>query len=218
MIIRTPQRPKTDEEPTADVTPTFGEVERYVYSPRGASLPLSPIVVAPAFRGRPLTVLEFLFAEESQQFLELIFGARGTEGFVMLRDFRRATRGLYFGYRRAKSKARPPKNPGRLDENNSETRGRLTEFARHAYRGDPDRYSQIYWKRIAGLIWDSYRFFNSTRERADWIKQREDKRIAEIPKRRAKTAARVQAHRKRKTRKQPKRSRAKQHVSTVLAQ
>lgn len=31
MIIRTPQRPKTDEEPTADVTPTFGEVERYVY-------------------------------------------------------------------------------------------------------------------------------------------------------------------------------------------
>ena len=174
------------KKPETDVTSIFGEKERYVYSSRGAPLPLPPIVAAPAFNGRALSILEFLLSEESEPFLDLVIGANGTDASVMLHDFRHATRGLYFGYRRAGSKKRPPKNPGRLDESNSKTRGRLTEFARRAYRGDPDRYSAIYWKRIAGLIWDSYRFFNSTRQRAAWISEREEKRIAEIPMRREK--------------------------------
>jgi hypothetical protein len=201
MTTRRRKRPKTGDELNADVTPSFGEKDRYVYSPRGSFLPASPVIVTRPFSGGELSFLEFLFAEESRPFLDLVFSKKGTAGAVMLCDFRAATRGLYFGHRRTKSKARPPKNPGRLDESNSKTRGRLTEFARRAYRGDPARRGQIFWKRIAGLIWNSYRSFNAVRVQAAWIKQREDKRIAEIPKRRKKTAARVQAHRQRKKRK-----------------
>lgn len=201
MTTRRRKRSKTDEELNADVTPIFGEIERYVYSPRGSFLPPSPVIVTQLFSGGELSFLEFLFAEESRPFLDLVFGKDGTAGAVILRDFRAATRGLYFGHRRTKSKARPPKNPGRLDESNSKKRGRLTEFAWRAYRGDPERRGRLFWKRTAGLIWISYRYFIAMRVQAVWIKQREDKRIAEIPKRREKIAARVHAHRERKKRK-----------------
>lgn len=187
----------------SSVTQLFNETEHYAYRPRPFCLPRPPVVATPLLNGEDLTFLEFINSDECAPYLNLLFddGRKFddcTDAVALLRDFRRAQKGHWFGHRRAKPRCRPPKSPGRLTGLNTKTRGALIEFARRAYRGDSEERGPIFWKRVAALIWQSYVNFRKLRAQCNEIKQREMKRIYGLADKRRKGAIRVQRHRARK--------------------
>lgn len=183
----------TDKKRNSSVTRKIVQKERYRFH---ASPPAPPIIATKLLAGDRLSFLDFLEDEQCGLYLKLLFGERGTASATMLRDFYHARRGLYFGYRRAKSNRRPPpKNPGVLDKENTRTKAALMEFARRAYRGDPERRGQVFWKRVAWLLWNAYEALMASRARCKDIEQREIKRISRLGMKRKKGAARVQKHR-----------------------
>ena len=167
------------------VTQKFHRIERYNY------LPSRPVIATKVLDGAPLTFCEFLFDRNCRRFLTLLLNENCTAGATMVRDFRLATRGLYFGHRRATPDCPRPENPEVLDAKNSVNKKALREFARRAYRGDPEQRDQIFWKQMAELLWNIYGGLMALRAKSARIKRREIERIAKLPAKRAKAAARV---------------------------
>ena len=173
----------TEKKRNLFVTHKSDRTERYSFN---TNPPAPPIIAEKLLVGDRLSFLDFLGDERCQSYLNLLFGMRGTASATMLLDFYHAQRGLYFGHRRAKPGRPVPKNPGVLAIENSKSKAALKEFARRAYRGDPERRGQAFWKRVAGLIWQSYENFSALRTRSNDIKRREIERIARLGEKRNK--------------------------------
>jgi hypothetical protein len=135
----------------------------------------------------PISFFSFLRDNTCKEFCDVLFGGTDTSAGQMLREFREATKfhGYYHGC------------PGKLS-NNARTKKRLKQFARRAYRGDPDRRGVVYWERIAWLLWNSYSDLMALRSRAERIKQQEIKRIASIPAKQTARASYMRGYRARR--------------------
>jgi hypothetical protein len=159
--------------------------------------PPPPVVSARLLEGEPLTFQEFLNDADCAAYIALLFGEDGTSAATMIMEFRKATEFHYFGHRSCKPGRRPPKNPGLLNTENSARKRALKEFARRAYRFDPERRGQIFWQRMATLIWNACASINALRAQSNRIKHREEDRIFGLTAKRLKGAARVNAYRAR---------------------
>ena len=164
--------------------------KRYVYTPR-LPPPPPPTVAAPLLRGEPVRFLDFLLEKKYVPYLTFLFGDDGTASAKMIGEFRQATDFHYFGHRSTKLGHKPPKNPGLLDDTNAASKEALMEFARLAYRWDPERRGQAFWQQIAKLLWNTYESLMASRQETAEIERREIERIAKLPAKRAKAAARV---------------------------
>jgi len=147
-----------------------------------------PLVIAgKLLRGDAISFLNFLHDDACKELCDVVFGGPDSSAGQMLQEFRKATKfhGYYHGC------------PGKLS-NNARTKKRLKQFARRAYRGDPDRRGVMYWERIAWLLWNSYSDLMALRSRAEKIKQQEIKRIASIPAKQTARASYMRGYRARR--------------------
>jgi hypothetical protein len=114
----------------------------------------------------------------------------------LLMEFRKATEFHYYGHKQAKpGNKKKPSNPGKLTSANAATKKLLKKFARLAYRGDPSRRGQVFWERVAWLLWSTYASLMVLRLRAEKIKQQEIARIARLPAKRVARALYMRRYR-----------------------
>jgi hypothetical protein len=173
------------------------EIDRYgCYRPK-AFFPKPPVVSAGLLDGDAVTFFDFLCDEKYEPDLDMLFGP-DSAATTMIREFRKAKEFHYFGHRSAKPGRRPPKNPGLFDEVNAASKRALKEFARRAYRGDPQRRGVKFWQRIASLLWNAYELLMRLRKQSRKIEQQELHRISQLGTKRAKSAERVRRFRERK--------------------
>jgi hypothetical protein len=163
--------------------------------PRFAAAPKAPLIGSALLADAPVTFLEFLSDDDCVGYCRALFGDESTAGGIMLAEFRNGTAFHYYGHRRSKPGRQKPDNPGKLNASNTTSKKALKAFVRRAYRGDPDRRGVAFWQRVAGHIFDAYAGLNALRRQAEKIKRQEMARIARLPAKRSKGAARARRHR-----------------------
>jgi hypothetical protein len=157
-------------------------------------LPPPPVIAGAPLSGAPIDFIAFLYDDACQDVCRLLFGA-GTAADQMLEEFRKATEFHYFGHRGGQR--RRARNPGMLNASKAAERKILRKFAHRAYRGDPDRRGQMFWGRVAALLWETHKQLMALRKRAERARLAEIKRIEKIP---AKRATYMRRYRKRRRR------------------
>jgi len=157
---------------------------------------LAPPVIGARLLTDPNTgFLDFLFDDDCRAYCAALFGEAGTAVATALDDFRKATEFHYFGHRPHKPDLAPPRNPGLLDATKAESRRTLKEFAQLAYRGDPERRGLLFWKRVAGLLWEAYAGLMKLRLQAEKIRLQETARIDQTWQKREARAAYMREYR-----------------------
>jgi len=151
---------------------------------RAPAAPKPPVVAGKLLAGEAIGFLEFLADGACAKFCGVLFGGAGTSVGTMLSEFRKATKFPAYYYGR----------PGKLIDN-AATNKLLKNFARRAYRGDPDRRGVVFWERVAWLLWSSYSALIALRGRAAKIRQQEIKRIANLPTKRVERAKYMRRYR-----------------------
>jgi hypothetical protein len=170
--------------------------------PQAKFAPAPPVVAGPLLRGEQLNFLEFLHNPATADYCALLLGSNGTAAAKMLRELRNATKFHYFGYERGKPRSKNPHSFGKLTVSTAATKKLLNKYARRAYRGDTERRGVDYWERVAWLVWNSYAMLMALRLRAETTEQQEQRRLANLPAKRAARAKYMRAYRVRKRDKQ----------------
>src|SRR5262249_37653781 len=139
-----------------------------------------PVIGASPLTNPNISFLGFLFDEDCRAYCTTLFGEGGTAAATALDDFRKATEFHYFGHRTHRPGQAPPRNPGLLNAAKAESKRALKEFAQLAYRDDPERRGVLFWKRIAGLLWEAYAGLMKLRLQAEKIRLQETTRIEQM--------------------------------------
>lgn len=174
----------------ANVTSEISRISCYGGPELGA-----PVVGSELLIGPQVSFLKFILGVDFEAYRLALFADDHTSVATALRDFRKATEFHYFGHRTARSGQAPPNNPGLLDERKAESKKALKAFTQLAYRGDPERRGPLFWKRVAGLLWDAYEALMALRRKAEKIRQQEVTRIECRAKRREARAAYMRCYR-----------------------
>lgn len=156
---------------------------------------LAPAVAGKLLEGPQLSFIDFLSDKECAKYLTRLLGGDSTAAGTMVREFREAQRSHYFGHKTSHGR-RPA--PGLLNYDKSLCRDALKDFARRAYRGDPDRRGIAFWRRVAWLLWNIYQALMAHRAQCEKIKQQETRRLSTLPHKRALGNERARRHRERK--------------------
>lgn len=154
-----------------------------------------PVIGAPLLTAPAISFLDFLFDDDCTIYCKALFGETGTAVATALEDFRKAPEFHYFGHRSHKPGLAPPRNPGLLNATKAESRRALKDFAQLAYRGGPERRGVQFWKRIAGLLWETYAGLIKLRLQAEKIRLQETTRIEQIRQKREARAAYMRGYR-----------------------
>jgi hypothetical protein len=101
-----------------------------------------------------------------------------------------------------KPRCKNPHSFGKLTAPTAATKQLLKKYARRGYRGDTERRGVDYWERVAWLVWNSYAMLMALRLRAETTEQQEQRRLANLPAKRAARAKYMRAYRVRKRDKQ----------------
>ena len=133
-----------------------------------------------------MSFIDFISHPHCKLYLEALFGQEGCAA-AMIRELCQSKEFHFFGVR-----------AGLLDSTKSANKTVLKEFVRRAYRGDPERRGLLYWQRVSALLWNAFAFLMELRKQRRKIEQQELKRISKLGVKRAKCAARVRNHRKKK--------------------
>ncbi len=151
-----------------------------------------PVVASKLLEGPQLSFLDFLSDKDCAKYLTQLLGDDNTAAGPMVREFRKAQRSHHFGHRTSHGR-RPV--PGLLNFDKSLCRDALKDFARRAYRGDPDRRGVAFWRRVAWLVWNVYQALMAHRAQCEKIKRQEMKRLSRLDHKRAQGAMRVRRYR-----------------------
>lgn len=154
-----------------------------------------PVLGGALLTAPPISFLDFLVDDDCRAYCKALFGENGTSVATALEDFRKAADFHYFGHRSQKPGLAPPNNPGLLDATRAESRKTLKAFTQFAYRGDPDRRGPLFWKRVAGLLWQAYAHLMALRGQAEKIRLQEIDRIERMSTKRDARAAYMRGYR-----------------------